>query len=122
MEIKGKIIQALPEQSGISKGSGKSWKKREYVLETMETYPRKICFNFFNDRVDQYPLNIGDVINLSFDINSREFNGRWYTDISGWKVEKDGAAAAAAPEGNLPPAPPVPDFTQMGSSDEDIPF
>ena len=59
MEIKGKIILALPETSGVSK-NGNNWKKREYVLETQETYPKKVHFDFFGDRADQYPLNVGD--------------------------------------------------------------
>ena len=59
MEIKGKIIVALPEVSGTSR-AGNEWKKREYVLETQEQYPRKVFFNFFGDKVDQYPLAVGD--------------------------------------------------------------
>lgn len=94
MEITGKIIIALPEMSGTSK-AGNAWKKREYVLETQETYPKKVFFNFFGDRVDQYPLNVGDEVTVSFDIDSREFNGRWYTDIRAWKAEKAGVGAAA---------------------------
>ena len=97
MEIKGKIIVALPEQTGVSR-SGNNWKKREYVLETQETYPRKVHFDFFGDRADQYPLSVGDDITLSFDIESREYNGRWYTSIRGWKAEK---AAAGAKKGDF---------------------
>lgn len=103
MEVTGKIILALPEMSGTSK-SGNPWKKREYVLETQETYPRKIHFDFFGDRADQFPLNVGDVIKLSFDIESREYNGRWFTSIRGWKSEP---AAAAAPYPGAQPAAPA---------------
>lgn len=125
MEITGKIILALPEQSGVSK-AGNQWKKREYVLETLENYPKKVHFDLFGDRADQYPLNVGDQIVLSFDINSREFNGRWYTSISGWKVEKsDGTSGAPVQPQNfgggsevLPP-PPV-DFGK--DSSDDLPF
>ena len=99
MEIKGKIIVALPEQTGVSR-SGNNWKKREYVLETQETYPRKVHFDFFGDRADQYPLSVGDDITLSFDIESREYNGRWYTSIRGWIAEK--AAAGAMPLSRYP--------------------
>ncbi len=67
MEVTGKIILALPEMSGTSR-AGNAWKKREYVLETQETYPRKIHFDFFGERADQFPLNVGDIIKLSFDI------------------------------------------------------
>lgn len=103
MEVTGKIILALPEMSGTSK-SGNPWKKREYVLETQETYPRKIHFDFFGDRADQFPLNVGDVIKLSFDIESREYNGRWFTSIRGWKSEP---AAAVAPYPGAQPAAPA---------------
>ena len=64
MEVTGKIILALPEMSGTSR-AGNAWKKREYVLETQETYPRKIHFDFFGERADQFPLNVGDIIKLS---------------------------------------------------------
>lgn len=123
MEIKGKIIVALPEMSGVSK-SGNNWKKREYVLETQETYPRKVHFDFFGDRADQYPLSVGDDITLSFDIESREYNGRWFTSIRGWKAEKNGATQPAAqPFQNMPDVPPAPAFDPMQSSgDEDLPF
>jgi hypothetical protein len=94
MEIIGKIIHALPEVSGTSK-AGNQWKKREYVLETQETYPKNVHFDFFGERADQFPLNVGDVIKLSFDIESREYNGRWYTSIRGWKAEPATATTAA---------------------------
>lgn len=109
MEVIGKIIVALPEVSGISKAKGNPWKKREYVLETInEQYPKKIFFDFFGDRADQFPLKVGDTIKLSFDIDSSEYNGRWYTHIRGWKSEPyvEGAPAAAAPAPTAAPAAP----------------
>jgi len=134
MDIKGKIIQKLELQSGTSK-AGNPWKKQEYVLETLDSYPRKVKFDFFGDRADQYPLEVGDVITLSYDIESREFNGRWYTDIRGFKAIKEeaGAAAAApypaagapapAPDGMQAPPPPVDTpFEQGGDTGDDLPF
>ena len=85
MEVKGRIIQKLDPLSGTSK-AGNQWSKQEYVLETIENFPRKIFFDFFGDRANQYPLNVGDLVNLSFDIESREYQGRWYTSIRGWKA------------------------------------
>ncbi len=82
--------------SGTSR-AGNVWKKREYVLETQETYPRKIHFDFFGERADQFPLNVGDTIKLSFDIESREYNGRWFTSIRGWKSEPATGAPMSAP-------------------------
>lgn len=140
MEIRGKIIVKLPLQSGTSK-AGNPWSKQEYVLETMEAYPKRVHFDFFGDRANQYPLEVGDLIDLSFDIESREYNGRWYTSIRGWKADKvdpNAIAAAgdpanmAAPSGPAPtgPAPvaapavapaPAADFSQQGEGD-DLPF
>ena len=140
MDIKGKIIQKMELQQGVSK-AGNNWKKQEYVLETLDSYPRKVKFDFFGDRADQYPLEVGDVITLSYDIESREFNGRWYTDIRGFKAMKEdpnsvptATAAAApyqpagepapapapAPDGNMAP-PPDNTFDQGGMGD-DLPF
>ena len=96
MEITGKITHAFPEVTGTSK-AGNSWKKREYVLETQETYPRKVFFDFFGERADQYPLAVGQMVKLSFDIESREYNGKWFTSIRGWKAESADAGSAPAP-------------------------
>lgn len=128
MEITGKVIVALPEMSGTSK-SGNAWKKREYVLETLENFPRKVHFDFFGERADQYPLNVGDVIKLSFDIESREYNGRWYTSIRGWKSEPASATAAAPAAAPQPAAAPFPTAAPVvnqapayGDTTEDLPF
>ncbi len=121
---------AFPETSGTAQSSGKPWKKREYVLETQEQYPQKIFFDFFGDKADQYPLQVGQVVKLSFDIRSREYNGRWYTSISGWRaegVDEGGAAArapaAAAPAQNPYGAPTIPPVDLAPSSpSDDLPF
>ena len=138
MDIKGKIIQKMEPVGGVSK-AGNQWKKQEYVLETLDSYPRKVKFDFFGERADQYVFEVGDVITLSYDIESREFNGRWYTDIRGFKAVKEdpnmasapapypaeavGPAPAPAPDaGMAAPAPPVDNtFDQPGGSD-DLPF
>ena len=126
MEITGKITLALPEQSGVSK-AGNSWKKKEYVLETLDTYPRKVHFDFFGEKADQFPLSVGQTIKLSFDIVSREYNGRWFTSIRGWKAE---AADQQQPQqtvnttvsnNTVGTVPPPPDITSNGASD-DLPF
>ncbi len=120
MEVEGKIIQVIGERSGTSR-AGNPWKVKEYVLETKDNFPRKIAFDFFGDKADQYNLNVGDEIVLSFDIESREYQGRWYTSIRGWKCEAVSGAPVSggvAPAGGvpLPPAVDVPDST------EDLPF
>ncbi|MBO5405309.1 MAG: DUF3127 domain-containing protein [Paludibacteraceae bacterium] len=106
MEISGKIIQVLPEQGGVSKTSGKEWKLQAYVLETQEQYPRKVHFEVFGeDRIKANPCQLDDIVTVSFDIESREFNGRWYTSIRAWKIQQ-GVVDAAAPQ-VVPVAQPV---------------
>jgi hypothetical protein len=124
MEVNGKIIQKLPPVNGTSR-NGNTWTKQEYVLETQDAYPKKIFFDFFGERANQYNLEVGDVVILSFDIDSHEYNGRWYTSIRGWKAEKTTGApaqqgAAPARSDNAPAAPSA-DFKKP-SSDDDLPF
>ena len=98
MEITGKIIQVLPEQGGVSKTSGKEWRLQSYVLETQEKYPKKVHFEIFgDDRIKSNQCNIDDIVTVSFDIESREFNGRWYTSIRAWRVV-DAALTQDAPK------------------------
>jgi hypothetical protein len=94
MEISGKIIAVLPLATG--QGKNGTWRSQDYVLETGDQYPKKVCFNLFNDKIDQFPLAIDDQVNVSFDVESREYNGRWYTTIRAWKVEKVALSATPA--------------------------
>lgn len=128
MEVKGKIIVKLPQVSGTSK-SGNAWSKQEYVLETQETYPKKIFFSFFGERANQYPLEVGQTVNLSFDIDSHEYNGRWFTNINGWKAELVNETAPVqegqVTDNNTPFVldPAVFPQTEAGaSSTDDLPF
>ena len=129
MELTGKIIAVLEKRGGTSK-AGNPWEIQEYVLETMEQYPRKMMFNVFGaDRIAQFNIQMGETLTVSFDIDSREYNGRWYNDIRAWKVDRNVAPAAGAP---VPPVgapvpPPVADpfsTPQMNASNEadDLPF
>ena len=113
MEISGKIIVVQAVQSGTSR-SGNEWKKQEYVLETHEQYPKKVCFSVFgDDRIKQYDIKKDEEITITFDIDAREYNGRWYNDIKVWKVEKAAAAQTApaaqptTPENAVPSSAPI---------------
>ncbi len=117
MEITAKVIAVLPIESGTSK-SGKSYQKQNFVVETDEKYPQKICFQLFGDRVSECPA-VGEKVKVSFDIDSREYNGRWYTQLNAWKVEKVGAgqtAQATTQQQTQPTPPPAP------AQDSDLPF
>ena len=106
MEIKGTIIAALPETSGISK-AGNQWKKKEYVLENTDgQFPRKVAFTCFGDNADKINLQVGQVATVYFDIESREYNGRWYTDLRAWRADVEVPGTQSAPAA----APPSPRF------------
>jgi hypothetical protein len=130
MEIIGKLIQKMPMQSGISK-TGNSWQKQEFVIETLEQYPRKICANLWGERTAVLEtLNIDDKVVMSFDLESREFNGKWYTDVKASKIEPvstnpqqvqqtSSTATVVAPTHELPEE--LETFTEEGVGD-DLPF
>ncbi|MBQ4018590.1 MAG: DUF3127 domain-containing protein [Paludibacteraceae bacterium] len=103
MEVVGKIIQVLPAQEGVGR-NGNPWKVQPYVLETLDQYPRKVHFEVFGeDRIKQNPCDIDQLVTVSFDIESREFNGRWYTSIRAWRIQQGDTTQAAA----VPAAAPV---------------
>lgn len=87
MEIEGKIIIDLPLQSGTSK-AGNLWRKKEWVLETPGNYPRKVKFHVFGDRVDNLNFEVGKNYAVSVDVESREFNGKWYTDLNAYAARE----------------------------------
>jgi len=131
MEISGKLIQKLPLQSGVGK-TGTSWQKQEFVIETIETYPKKICANLWGDKVDVLQsINIGDQVIMSFSVESREYNGKWYTDVKAWKLETAVQAPQSAPQQSTAAAPTFPtanalppefEGTFVDDGNDDLPF
>lgn len=110
LTISGRIALILPLQTGTSK-AGNQWKKQSYVIETGGQYPKKVCFSLFGDKVDQFPIQVGQDVTVSIDIESREFNGRWYTEINAWNIVQTGAQPAApAPQPTYQPPQPQPDY------------
>ena len=94
MEIQGKVIAVLPERSGVSARG--EWKSQTYVIETQEQYPKKMAFDVFGaDRLAQFNIHSGEVINVSFDIDAHEYQGRWFNSIRAWNVTKVSQQAAA---------------------------
>ena len=116
MEVKGRVAQLLPLTTGMGKKG--PWKKQEFILETQGQYPKKICFSIWGEKVDQFNLAIGDVINVSVDLESREYNGRWYTEARAWKIEKVGGTA----QGSADPIGDEPFVNQAPASSDDLPF
>jgi hypothetical protein len=120
MEISGKLIQFLPLQTG--QGKNGTWKKQEFILELGGQYPKKVCIAAWGDKLDMNGFKIGDTIEVSFDIESREYNGRWYTDVKAWKVvskqEGSNSSDGGSRGGYVPPTP----VDAMSGGDDDLPF
>jgi hypothetical protein len=113
MEIKGKVIQLLPLQSGMGKKG--EWKKQEFILEVPGQYPKKVCLSCWGDKIDQFRLTAGDVVTVSVDLESREYNGRWFTEARAWKISKASNESAPIPTDE-------PDYTVASGTDDDMPF
>lgn len=94
MELQGKIIVVLPERSGTSQ-RGNQWRSITYVLETQEQYPKKLAFDVTNDKIDQLNIQFGEILTVQFDINAREYNGRWFNSINAWNVIRQTQQAPA---------------------------
>lgn len=94
MEIQGKVIAVLPERSGVSARG--EWKSQTYVIETQEQYPKKMAFDVFGaDRIASFSIHSGEVINVSFDIDAHEYQGRYFNQIRAWNVTKVSQQASA---------------------------
>ena len=95
IEITGRVVNVLAPVTGQSKSGNGEWKKQEFVIETQSQYPKKVLFSLWGDKTEQINgLNPGDDVKVSFDPESREYNGRWYTDLRAWRVERGAAALA----------------------------
>ncbi|WP_303911955.1 DUF3127 domain-containing protein [Bacteroides mediterraneensis] len=123
MELAGRVIAVLEPKGGTSR-NGNEWKVQEYVIETHDQYPRRMCFDVFgDDKIKQFNIQIGEELNVSFDIDAREWQGRWFNSIRAWKVERVGAAPQVPPtEAHFPPVNAAPaDFSATDEKD-DLPF
>lgn len=94
MELQGKIIVVLPERSGTSQ-RGNQWRSITYVLETQEQYPKKLAFDVTNDKIDQLNIQVGEFLTVQFDINAREYQGRYFNSVQAWNVIRQTQQAPA---------------------------
>jgi len=84
MQIIAKLIELLPLQTGTGKNG--EWKKQEIIVETDGQFSRKICISIWGDKIDDKQLQIGSLLKIDFDIESREYSGKWFTQISAWRI------------------------------------
>lgn len=116
MQLSAKLIQLLPIQSGTGKNG--EWKKQDIVVETGGQYPKKVCISIWGDKINGSQLKIGNELKIDFDIESREYNSRWYTDIKAWKIEVAGTSS----QDTSSDEPIVTDTSLPGNGEDDLPF
>lgn len=120
LSVKGKLLKILNKESGVSR-AGNAWEKQEFVIETNDQYPKKVCFTLFGDKVSLISgVPEGEEVEVSFDVESREFNGKYYHNLNAWKIDRQ---SNAAPEYAPPPfgfddIPPEP----LEPQPDDLPF
>ena len=119
MEITGKIIQILPEETG--EGRNGPWKKQSFILETQDQYPKKVCITIWGDKIDINTYGENSMVTASINVESREYNNRWYTDVKAWRIVK-AEEGAETPSGHtiVPPSNEIPPETSDDMND--LPF
>ena len=116
LKITGEVTKVLEEETG--EGRNGTWRKQAFILKTPGDYPKEICIIQWGDSIDKFAVQSGETITTYIDIQSREYNGRWYTDVKAWKIE--GAGAATSTKGEEPPLPEEPEGLE--SEDDALPF
>lgn len=120
-KAKGKVLQIMPEQKGTSARG--EWKKQDFVIETSDDqFPKKICFTLFNDKTSSLEnIKPNMEVEVSFSIESREYNEKWYSNVNAFRIER--VQEGSAP-GMTPPPYTAADIPPLGDSgdNDDLPF
>ena len=114
IEITGRLMRVLDMRTGM--GRMGEWKNQDFILELPGQYPRQVCISLWGEKIEALKnFNIGDQIKTSVDIESREFNEKWYTSVKAWQLEKAEGSAFSAPTSanTLPDAPPPTSFANI---------
>ena len=126
LELTGRIAQILPLEQGVSK-AGNSWRKQVFILETQDQYPRKVAISLLNDNIDKYAIQVGTVVTANLEVESREWTGKWYTEVKAWQLtypqgQPVATHLATSTQPVATPAPsPAPAPAQPQAA-EDLPF
>lgn len=115
MEITGTLVHLLPVQTG--QGRNGQWKKQDFVIEIPGNFPKKVCFSTWGDKIEAASLVVGQMVKVSFDVESREYNDRWYTTLKAYSIQ----TATETGYRNVPP-PPLNEDVIIESVSDDLPF
>ena len=106
MEIIGKVVRLGNLTEGTSARG--PWRKQELIIETEEQYPRTVCLICWTNQIDEIQkFAPGQTIKAQIEISSREFNGKWYTDVRVWRFDPVGATATPAAASAQPVQQPM---------------
>ena len=96
MEIKGKLVQKLERETGVSK-SGKTWEKQSILVEQSGTdYNKEVAISFFGDKIKKIrDIQEGSDVSVSINLSSREYNGKYFHNIDGWFIAELGQETVA---------------------------
>jgi hypothetical protein len=118
LQITGKVIEILPEQSG--QGRNGEWRKQEFILEIPGQYPKQVCIVQWGENIDKFAVKNGETVTASIDIQSREYNGRWYTDVKAWRIDREDGAEQDGPP--ISAGEPWPEPSGDNGEDDGLPF
>lgn len=105
MEITGKVVRL----GGLTEGTSARgpWRKQDLIIETDEQYPKTVCLTCWTNQIEEIQKMVpGQLIKAQIDISSREFNGKWYTDVRVWRFDPV-TVIATAPAATVQPAQTV---------------
>lgn len=123
MEITGKVVKILDTLSGVSTRTGEPWVKHAFVIETQGQYSKKIAFTVMGDeRFKEMNIAVGESYSVSFDVESREWNGKWFTDLTAWRAMCVGQQAVAQPRNTVVDVPQAPAPQTAEPKADDLPF
>jgi len=115
LTIIGRVTEILEEQSGT--GRNGPWRKQDFILETEGEYPNKVCITQWGENIEKFAVKEGEKLTAHIDLRSREYQGRWYTDVKAWRVEREAEAGGLGAPGDASLPPPVEE-----DYDADLPF
>ena len=118
MQLTAKLIEVLAIQTG--QGKNGEWRKQDIIVETDGQYPKKICISLWGDKIIDTYLQIGQHYKYDVDIESREYSGRWYTDVKAWRIDFANSINNNI-EATKPPSPPSP-LDMIDEDDSGLPF
>lgn len=131
LDLVARLIRKMPVQSG-STARGE-WSKQEFVVETLDMYPRKVCMSVWGaDKISELKnFAEGETLRFSLNIESREYNNRWYTDVRAWKIDRNTETApvatpayptSPAAPAEMPSSTPMVSGADLGEQEDDLPF